>query len=77
MDDTNVGKDTQMLLLKAVTERPYGRHLFSFLVCVIRSVKRMVIELKDCPSIYLILIDRKELNMLKYYEPCIYSVDLK
>ena len=50
--------------LLSVIERPYGRHLFFFLVDVIRLVNQKIIGLKDCPIIYLILIDHKELNML-------------
>lgn len=50
--------------LLSVTERPYGRPLFFFPVDVIRLVNPKVIGFKDCPIIYLILIDHKELNML-------------
>lgn len=52
--------------LFSITDRPYGRHLFFFLVDVIRLVKQKVIGLKDCPTIYLILIAYQELNILKY-----------
>lgn len=56
----------------SVTEKPYGRHLFFFLVYVIRLVKWEVIGLKDCPCIYFIFIYHKELSVLKYQKPSFY-----